>query len=184
MTRPFDVIVLGLGGMGSAIAAHLAARGQRVLGLEQFTAPHEQGSSHGRSRVIRQAYFEDPAYVPLLLRAYELWRDLERASGRSLLTITGGLMLGAMDSAVVAGSYRSAKQHGLPHELLDAHEIRRRFPLFHPEADTVALFERMPAWSGLRKPSAPTLNRPLGTARRCRWRKKFLRGKPRWVVCG
>lgn len=142
MTRPFDVIVLGLGGMGSAVTAHLAASGQRVLGLEQFTAPHEQGSSHGRSRVIRQAYFEDAAYVPLLLRAYELWEELERATGRSLLTLTGGLMLGTPDSAVVAGSLRSAKQHGLPHELLDAREIRRRFPLFNPDPDTVALHER------------------------------------------
>ncbi|MSU59738.1 MAG: N-methyl-L-tryptophan oxidase [Pedosphaera sp.] len=142
MSRAFDVIVLGLGGMGSAAAAHLAARGQRVLGLEQFTAPHDQGSSHGRSRVIRQAYFEDPAYVPLLLRAYELWRELERDSGRELLTITGGLMLGAPDSAVVSGSHRSAKQHGLAHELLDACEIKRRFPQFHPDADTVALYEK------------------------------------------
>ena len=142
MKPTFDVIVLGLGGMGSAIAAHLAARGERVLGLEQFTAPHEQGSSHGRSRVIRQAYFEDPAYVPLLLRAYELWRELERATNRSLLTLTGGLMLGTSDSAVVAGSLRSARQHGLPHELLDAREIRRRFPVFQPEPDTVALYEK------------------------------------------
>jgi sarcosine oxidase len=142
MTRPFDVIVLGLGGMGSAVAAHLSARGQCVLGLEQFTAPHEQGSSHGRSRVIRQAYFEDPVYVPLLLRAYELWRELERVTGRKLLTLTGGLMLGTVDSAVVAGSHRSARTHNLPHELLDAREIQRRFPLFKPERDTVALYEK------------------------------------------
>lgn len=141
MSRPFDVIVLGLGGMGSAVTAQLAARGQRVLGLEQFTAPHEQGSSHGRSRVIRQAYFEDPAYVPLLLHAYELWRQLARQTNRTLLTVTGGLMLGHADSAVVAGSLRSAKQHRLPHELLDAREIKRRYPRFAPETDTLALFE-------------------------------------------
>jgi sarcosine oxidase len=113
-----------------------------VLGLEQFTSPHDQGSSHGRSRVIRQAYFEDPAYVPLLLRAYELWRELERDSNRKLLTITGGLMLGAPDSAVVRGSHRSACEFGLPHELLNAREIKRRFPQFQPEPDTIALFER------------------------------------------
>lgn len=141
MSRVFDVIVLGLGGMGSAVIAHLAMRGQRVLGLDQFHPPHDQGSSHGRSRVIRQAYFEDPAYVPLLLRAYELWRELERQTCRSLLTLTGGLMLGAPDSAVVAGSHRSAKQHNLPHELLDAREIKHRFPQFQPDADTVALYE-------------------------------------------
>ena len=142
MSRVFDVIVLGLGGMGSAAAAHLAARGKRVLGLEQFTSPHEQGSSHGRSRVIRQAYFEDPAYVPLLLRTYELWRKLEHDSGRQLLTITGGLMLGAPDSVVVRGSHRSAVEHGLPHELLDAREIKQRFPQFAPQPDTVALYEK------------------------------------------
>ena len=141
MSRTFDVIVLGLGGMGSAAAAHLARCGQRVLGLEQFHSPHEQGSSHGRSRVIRQAYFEDPAYVPLLLRAYELWRELEANTRQPLLTITGGLMLGAPDSAVVAGSRRSAEQHGLPHELLNTREIKRRFPQFQPEPDTVALYE-------------------------------------------
>src|SRR5579859_1154107 len=87
---PYDVIVVGLGGMGSAAAYHLARRGVRVLGLERFTPAHTRGSSHGYSRIIRQAYFEDPAYVPLLLRAYELWREIEQASGRSLLTITGG----------------------------------------------------------------------------------------------
>jgi sarcosine oxidase len=142
MSGAFDVIVVGLGGMGSAAAAQLSARGQRVLGLEQFVSPHDQGSSHGRSRVIRQAYFEDPAYVPLLLRAYELWRELERDSGRQILVITGGLMLGAPDSAVVKGSHRSALQHSLPHELLDAVEIQRRFPQFHPEADTIGLYEK------------------------------------------
>ena len=141
MSRAFDVIVLGLGGMGSAAAAHLARRGLRVLGLEQFHSPHDQGSSHGRSRVIRQAYFEDPAYVPLLLRAYELWRELENENRQQLLTVTGGLMLGASDSVVVTGSRRSAEQHGLPHELLDARDIKRRFPQFQPEPDTVALFE-------------------------------------------
>jgi len=112
-----------------------------VLGLDQFNPPHDRGSSHGQSRVIRQAYYEDPAYVPLLLRAYELWRELERDSGQSLLTITGGLMLGTRESTVVSGSLRSAREHGLPHELLDGREIRRRFPQFAPDADTVALFE-------------------------------------------
>src|SRR5436309_3662357 len=142
MAAVFDVILLGLGGMGSAAAYQLAARGQRVLGLERHRPAHDQGSSHGQSRVIRQAYYEDPAYVPLLLRAYELWRQLESDSGKELLTITGGLMLGAPDSAVVAGSLRSAKQHGLPHELLDAREIRKRFPQFNPGSDAVALYEK------------------------------------------
>lgn len=136
------MIVVGLGGMGSAAAAHLAARGQHVLGLEQYQPAHALGSSHGRSRVIRLAYFEHPAYVPLLLRAYELWEQLERDSGRSLLTITGGLMIGTPDSTVVSGSLRSARRHGLPHELLDAAEIRRRFPPFTPQPGDVAVYEK------------------------------------------
>ncbi len=136
-----DVIVVGLGGMGSAAAYHLARRGQRVLGLERFTPPHNLGSSHGRSRIIRQAYFEDPAYVPLLLRAYELWEELQRASNDPLLTITGGLMIGRAESAVVGGALRSAQMHNLPHELLDAADIRRRFPLFNVSDDEIALYE-------------------------------------------
>ena len=128
--------------MGSAAAAHAAARGQRVLGLEQFRPGHLHGSSHGRSRVIRLAYFEHPAYVPLLRRAYELWRALESTSGRRLLQMTGGLMIGAADSEVVSGSLRSAREYDLDHELLDAAEIRRRFPPFTPRQGIVALYEK------------------------------------------
>lgn len=127
--------------MGSAAAAHASARGKRVLGIEQFQPTHDQGSSHGRSRVIRLAYFEHPAYVPLLRRAYELWRRLERDTGRTLLRMTGGLMIGSPDSDVVAGSLRSACEHHLTHELLDAAEIRRRFPPLTPSAGVVALHE-------------------------------------------
>ena len=137
----FDVIVVGLGAMGSAAAAHAASRGTRVLGIEQFQPAHDQGSSHGRSRVIRLAYFEHPAYVPLLRRAYELWRQLESATGRDLLRITGGLMIGAPDSEVVAGSLRSAREHQLAHEMLDAADVRKRFPPFTPRPGTVALYE-------------------------------------------
>lgn len=141
MTR-FDVIIVGLGGMGSAAAAHVAARGKRVLGLEQFRPGHTEGSSHGRSRVIRLAYFEDPAYVPLLRRAYELWRQLERDTGRHLLQMTGGLMIGAPDSDVVAGSLRSAQEHDLAHEMLDAADIHRRFPPLTPRQGIVAFYEK------------------------------------------
>ena len=128
--------------MGSAAAANAAARGKRVLGIEQFQAAHDQGSSHGRSRVIRLAYFEHPAYVPLLRRAYELWRRLEQQTGRTLLQITGGLMIGSIDSEVVAGSLRSAREHHLDHELLSAADIHRRFPPFTPSSGVVALHER------------------------------------------
>jgi sarcosine oxidase len=90
-TTGYDVIVVGLGGMGSAAAYHLAARGRRVLGLERHEPAHDKGSSHGGSRIIRQAYFEDPGYVPLLLRAYELWEKLAADSQRDVYRLTGGL---------------------------------------------------------------------------------------------
>jgi sarcosine oxidase len=138
----YDAIVAGLGGMGSATAYQLAGRGKRVLGLEKFHPAHDRGSSHGRSRIIRQAYFEDPAYVPLLLRAYELWERLERDTDQELMTLTGGLMIGRRESELVSGSVRSAEEHGLPYELLDADEIRERFPPFSPDPGTVALYEK------------------------------------------
>jgi sarcosine oxidase len=112
-----------------------------VLGLEQFTSPHAFGSSHGDSRIIRQAYFESPAYVPLLLRAYELWRELERATRRKLLNLCGGLMMGPPDGAIVRGSHESAVRYDLPHALLDAKEIHHRFPALQPPAGTVGLLE-------------------------------------------
>lgn len=137
----YDVIVVGLGGMGSAAAYHLARRGVRVLGLEKFTPAHDKGSSHGGSRIIRQSYFEDPAYVPLLLRAYELWEELANGTGREVYRLTGGLFLGPPDCLTVAGSLRAAQEWSLSHELLDADEIRRRFPTFTPGPGDVALYE-------------------------------------------
>uniref|UniRef100_UPI0006E32B86 N-methyl-L-tryptophan oxidase n=1 Tax=Streptomyces phaeochromogenes TaxID=1923 RepID=UPI0006E32B86 len=142
MSPTYDVIVIGLGGMGSAAAHHLSARGVRVLGLEKFGPVHNRGSSHGGSRITRQSYFEDPAYVPLLLRAYELYEDVERATGRDIATLCGGVMVGPPDSLTVSGSLRSAKQWDLPHEMLDAAEIRRRFPTLNPKDDEVALYEK------------------------------------------
>ncbi|RKN37608.1 N-methyl-L-tryptophan oxidase [Streptomyces hoynatensis] len=139
--RAYDVIVLGLGAMGSAAADRLAARGSRVLGLERFTPAHAHGSSHGGSRIVRQSYFEGAGYVPLLLRSYELFERLERETGREIMLRCGGLMLGREDSAAVAGSRHSAAVWDLPHELLDAAEIRRRFPAFAPGKDVVGLYE-------------------------------------------
>ena len=138
----YDVIVLGLGGMGSAAAHQLAARGQRVLGLERFGPAHALGSSHGGSRIIRQSYFEDPAYVPLLIRAYELWEQLETDADADLLTLTGGIYLGPPTSTTVAGSLKAAQEWGLPHELLDASAIRSRFPTLRPDDDEVGLYEQ------------------------------------------
>ncbi|MEV6551824.1 N-methyl-L-tryptophan oxidase [Streptomyces sp. NPDC051597] len=151
MAPTYDVIVLGLGGMGSAAARHLAARGVRVLGLERFGPAHAHGSSHGGSRITRQSYFEDPAYVPLLLRAYELYEQVERDSGHEIALLCGGMMVGRPDCRTVAGAVRSARAWDLPHEMLDAREIRRRFPAMSPLDDEVALYE---ARAGLLRPEA------------------------------
>jgi sarcosine oxidase len=137
----WDVIVVGLGAMGSSAAYHLASRGQRVLGLERFGPAHANGSSHGASRAIRQSYMEGPAYVPLLVRAYDLWDRLAADSGRDLIRLCGGLYLGSPDSETFAGSLRSAREWSLPHEVLDAAQLRRRFPTFTPGPDVVALYE-------------------------------------------
>ncbi len=137
----FDVIVVGLGAMGSATLHALAGRGLRALGVDQFAPPHTLGSTHGRTRIIREAYFEHPLYVPLVRRAYELWDELERESQRTLFHRTGGLMIGRADGALVAGARRSAVEHGVPHEILAADEVRRRWPAYDPPADHAALFE-------------------------------------------
>ena len=157
----YDVIVVGLGGMGSAAAAELARRGLRVLGIERYGPAHDRGSSHGESRVIRQAYFESPAYVPLLLRAYELWHELEAATGSDLITETGGLMIGPEHSRTVAGSRLSAETWDLPHELLDASEMARRFPTLSPGRDDVGLYEQH---AGFVRPEA-TVAAHIGLAR-------------------
>jgi len=141
VSERYDAVVVGLGAMGGAAAFHLARRGRRVLGLDRFVPPHDRGSSHGRTRMIRQAYFEDPAYVPLVLRAYELWDELGRECGEVLLHITGGLWLGRPDSGLVAGSLASARQWALPHEVLGPEDIRRRFPVFTPDPDVVGVYE-------------------------------------------
>ncbi len=136
-----DVVVVGLGGMGSAAAYHLARRGARVLGVDANPPGHALGSSHGTSRIIRKAIYEAPEYVPLVLRAYDLWRDLEAASGRPLLTITGRLLLGPPDSRTVRGMLHSARTHGLAHEVLDAAAVRARFPGFAPDEEMVGVHE-------------------------------------------
>ena len=139
----FDVIILGLGAMGSAAAQHLARQGHRVLGLDQFTPPHDQGSSHGGSRIIRQAYFEGPDYIPLVLRAYELWRDLEREAGTRLIHTTGGLVIGRADGELVRCTIASAEQYSIPIELLEPADLARRFPAFHPRPDDLGVLEHL-----------------------------------------
>jgi len=137
----YDVAIVGLGAMGSAAAYHFARRGARVIGFDRWTPPHTRGSSHGESRIIREAYFEDPRYVPLVQRAYRLWRELEGLSGERLLRETGGLMIGLPDGVLVRGATLSAETHGLPYETLDARQIRARFPSLAPRDDMVAVWE-------------------------------------------
>ena len=141
MNGSYDVIVVGLGAMGSAAAYHLTRNGKRVLGLDRFRPPHQFGSSHGLTRIIREAYFEHPSYVPLVQRAYDLWSDLEKQSGRKLLVPTGGLMIGPPEGALVKGARRSAEQHHLRHELFSAAELTRRFDIFQPEEQMAAVWE-------------------------------------------
>ncbi len=136
-----DVIVAGLGAHGSATAYHLAKRGKRVIGFDQFRPPHARGSSHGRGRVIRTAYSEGPAYVPIVQRAMQLWRELERESGENFLRITGGITMGPEDSPGLAGIMRSARAYGLPHEPMTAAEIRQRWPVFRPTDGMVGVHE-------------------------------------------
>ncbi len=137
----YDAIVIGVGGMGSATVYELARRGLRVIGLEQHDIPHDRGSSHGVNRIIRLAYWEHPAYVPLLRRAYELWRELETGRGEQLLYITGSLDAGRAASKTVAGSLRSCDIHALPHELLNAEDVKRRFPGYRLAPEMMAVFQ-------------------------------------------
>ena len=141
MRGTFDVIVVGTGSMGSSACYHLARRGLSVLGLDRLEVPNRRGSHHGRSRMIRLAYFEHPDYIALLRRAYENWETLQREYGAQLLHITGGLYLGPPDSELVAGSLEAAERHELPHEVIEPHTIRDRFPEFRLPEEMVGFYE-------------------------------------------
>ncbi len=146
-----DVLVLGLGAAGSAAAWQCAARGARVIGIDRWAPPHGRGSSFGRTRIIREAYYEHPLYVPFLRRSLDLWRALEAESGRTLLVTTGGAMIGPADGELVAGALSSASEHGIAHELLDAASFELRFPGYQLQPDWVALVEKR---AGLLLPEA------------------------------
>jgi sarcosine oxidase len=132
----YDVVVVGVGGMGSAALYHLARRGKRALGIERFDVLHDRGSSHGLTRIIRLAYFEHPSYVPLVRRAYELWCELEAGAREQLLHITGIVEGG---DGILDGTLRSCAEHDIPHEVLDGREVTRRFPAYRlpPEMPVV-----------------------------------------------
>lgn len=142
MARPArDVVVVGLGVVGSAAARELARRGLSVAGLDRFAPDHRRGSSHGESRLFRLLYHEAPHYVPLLRTARDGWSALEEEADRELLVETGGLAVGPPDGELVAGCLATAAEHGLAFERLSADEVRRRFPAFEPRADRVALLD-------------------------------------------
>ena len=141
MSDRYQVAVVGLGAMGSAVLARCAMIGARAVGIEQFELGHELGASTGKTRIIRKAYFEDSAYVPLLLRAYELWRDVELRTGTTLLRSIGLLLAGSLDSEVVSGSQAAAKNHGLQLEILDTRELRGRYPHLHVRDGEVGAYE-------------------------------------------
>ena len=137
----FDVIVVGTGAMGAAACWQLARRGQKVLALDRYDIPNAMGSSHGVNRIIRLAYFEHPAYVPILRRAYELWRETEQLAGEQLLWITGSLDIGASGSKIVEGALASCRQHGLHHEVLSAADAMARYPGYRLPENFVALHQ-------------------------------------------
>ena len=135
------MIVIGVGGIGSAACHQLAERGARVLGVDQFGIAHDRGSSHGETRIIRKAYFEHPDYVPLLHRAYEMWTDLETQSGRALFERCGLLLAGDPASALIAGCRRAAAKHALALEDIPAGELSARWPGFTADSGMEVLFE-------------------------------------------
>jgi sarcosine oxidase len=147
MDTGFQTIVIGLGAMGSAATYQLAKRGNQVLGIDRFSPPHVYGSSHGDTRITRQAIGEGSEYVPLVLRSYELWDEIERETGKKLLTVTGGLIMTGVEGTLRHGSYffnqtvASAEKYGIPHHLLDADEIKKRFPQFKLKGNERGYFE-------------------------------------------
>ncbi len=136
-----DVIVAGLGVMGSAAAHQAAKRGLAVIGLDRFQVPHDRGSSHGETRNIRQAIYESPAYVPLLKRAFDLWLELERESETPLLRLTGRMMMGQPGGRAISGALATARHHDLPIEVVSAAEVARRYPAFAPSDDMIGIYE-------------------------------------------
>jgi len=140
--RRWDAIVIGCGIMGASVSYNLAKRGLRVLTLERYGVNHQFGSSHGETRIIRLAYYEDPRYVPLLRRAYESWREAEKRSGKKLLRVTGGLMIGRPEGELLSGVLKSAKAYGIPHEVLSSSEAEKRFDAFTLGDGMSAVYEK------------------------------------------
>jgi len=141
MRHEVEVAVVGLGVMGAATLATLARRGVSALGIDRFDIPHALGSSHGGTRIIRKAYYEDPRYVPLLHRSWDAWRALEGAVGETLLLQTGGLHFGPAHEPDLQGVLTSVDTHALSHELLSGQDLMRRFPQFRADPGDLAVIE-------------------------------------------
>lgn len=141
MTDSCDVAIVGLGAMGAMTALELVRRGKRVIGFDRFRPPHGLGASHGKSRIIREAYFEHPMYVPIVQRAFARWTALERESGRRLLVRSGGLMIGRPDGVLVRGARTSGETHGLPFEVASTELAAARWPMFRLAPGEVGLYE-------------------------------------------
>jgi sarcosine oxidase len=144
----YDAIVVGLGAVGSATAYQLAKRGARVLGLDKFAPPHDRGSSHGSTRITRLAIGEGEHYTPLAIRAHEIWREIEHETGADLLCTNGGLVISSPDKTSIThvegffeNTVAAARRFGITHELIDAHEIRRRYPMFAVADEEFGYFE-------------------------------------------
>ena len=142
MVKHYDVAVIGLGIMGSAVTLSLARRGLSVVAAERYWAGHDRGSSHGRTRLIRRAHFEDPGYAPLVNHAYELWHEAEQASNRTLFLKTGALVIGSEKGALVPGTRQAIREHRLPHHALNNSQLRARYPWLRLRQDEVGILEQ------------------------------------------
>ena len=147
-TSSFETIVIGLGAMGSASVYQLSKKNNKFLGLDQFAPPHKLGSTHGETRITRQAIGEGEEYVPLSLRSYEIWEELERKTGKNLLTITGGLIVGSDSAQSLHGSRRflqttidTARKFNISHSVLTSDELKERFPQFRIEDNYIGYYE-------------------------------------------
>lgn len=176
----YDIILAGLGAVGSSTAFHLSQRGLRVLGLDRFRPPHKQGSTHGGSRVIRETAFEHPLYVPLARRAYENWRRLEAATGESLLRVTGVLYVGPPGETLVAGTLTSARLHGIRHETLDATALAQRYPDFSAVGEAIGVFEPGAGWIDPERSVAAALPFAMDHGVELRFEEPLLR----WEAAG
>ena len=138
----FDVIVAGVGGIGSAVVYELARRGTDVLGQERYSIPHSMGSSHGYTRIIRRTYHENPQYVSMVNRAYDRWKNLQEEYGEQLLYKTGSLTAGPETSELVEGALEACREHSVPYESIDTDELPERFPGFQLPSDFEIIYQR------------------------------------------